>query len=86
VEGKRFAMTITDGFVDSPDFDVDFRRSDVVDGDMDVAAQDFDFDVGRTPGLFRGWLVGFDLEVELRVEAAGASTLGTTSYFDIYWI
>jgi hypothetical protein len=41
VEGKPYAMTVTSGYVSSPDFQVDYRHATYVAGDMDVDAQDF---------------------------------------------
>lgn len=55
VEGKPYAMTVTGGYVSSPDFQVDYRHATYVAGDMDVDGQDFDFDVDRAPGFMRGW-------------------------------
>ena len=86
VEGKPYAMTVTSGYVSSPDFQVDYRHATYVAGDMDVDAQDFDFDVDRAPGLMRGWVTGFDDEAELRVEVDVDVTDPWRSYLDVYWI
>lgn len=86
VEGKPYAMTVTGGYVSSPDFQVDYRHATYVAGDMDVDGQDFDFDVDRAPGFMRGWVTGFDDEAELRVEVDVDVTDPWRSYLDVYWI
>ncbi|MFO0933916.1 MAG: kelch repeat-containing protein [Planctomycetota bacterium] len=86
VEGKPYAMTVTSGYVSSPDFQVDYRHATYVAGDMDVDGQDFDFDVDRAPGYMRGWVTGFDDEAELRVEVDVDVTDPYRSYLDVYWI
>jgi hypothetical protein len=86
VERKPYAMTVTRGYVSSPDFQVDYRPSSRVAGDMDVDGQDFDFDVDRTPGRFRGWVTGFDDEAAVRIEVDGDVTDPSRSYLDVYWI
>lgn len=86
VEGKSYTLTVTDGWAVSPDLEVDFRPPTWVDGDMDVANEDFDFDVDRSPGLFRGWVTGYDVEIELRVEVDGDHTDPGYSYMDVYLI
>lgn len=86
VEGKAYVLSVRGGYVDSPDFQVDFRFAGAVEGDMDVDGQDFDFDVDRSPGFVRGWVTGFDDEAELRIEVDLDRTDPDRSYLDVYWI
>ncbi|MCC7138355.1 MAG: hypothetical protein IT460_08025 [Planctomycetes bacterium] len=86
VEGKDYKMSVTSGLVRAPDLQVDYRPFAYVDGDMDVAEQDFDFDVDRDPGLFRGWVYGFDTEAALRIDVDFDHTDPLSSYLDVYWI
>lgn len=87
VEGKPYALTVTAGYVDSPDMQVDFRLPDRVPGDFDADFQNFDFDVDRTPTVYRGWILGPDAEAALRVEISGSSTVASDSWLDVwqYW-